>query len=59
MKAIAGISTTRPVKFFNGEDAEVPRGKTGTENEIGEAVLGAAMKVHSAVGPEIGPREAF
>jgi len=30
-----------------------------TENEIGEAVLGAAMKVHSAVGPEIGPREAF
>lgn len=25
--------------------------KNVTENEIGEAVLGAAMKVHSAVGP--------
>ena len=51
MNAIAGISTTRPVKFFNAEDAEVRRGKSVTENAIGEAVLGAAMKVHSAVGP--------
>ena len=44
MNAIAG-------SFFNAEDAEVRRGKSVTENEIGEAVLGAAMKVHSAVGP--------
>jgi GxxExxY protein len=38
-------------KRFNAEDAEGRRGKSVTENEIGEAVLGAAMKVHSAVGP--------
>ena len=38
-------------KFFNAEDAEVRREKNVTENEIGEAILGAAMKVHSAVGP--------
>lgn len=37
------------MKFFNAEDAEVRRGKSVTENEIGEAVLGVAMKVHSAV----------
>jgi len=40
LKAIAGISTTRPVKFFNAEDAEVRRGKTVMENEIGETVSG-------------------
>ena len=37
---------------FNAEDAEGPqRTLAMNENEIGHAIIGAAMKVHSAVGP--------
>jgi GxxExxY protein len=39
-------------KGFNAEDAEVAqRTPRMTENEIGNAIIAAAIKVHSAVGP--------
>ena len=36
---------------FTAEDAEERGGVTLTENELGEIILGGAIKVHSVLGP--------